>query len=59
MTADEFLLLGIRGVFGCTQLALQKLNLLLELPLILLTLLFRRGAEMIQRLSGMLVLFFQ
>ena len=35
MAADELLLLGIHRIFGRTQFALQELNLLFGLPLIL------------------------
>ena len=59
MATDEFLLFRVHRFLGCPQFALQELNLLLELSLILLPLFLRRSAEMLQSLSGMLVLFFQ
>ncbi len=59
MTVDEFLLFRVHRFLGCTQFALQEQNLLLELSLILLPLFLRRSAEMLQSLSGMLVLFLQ
>ena len=56
---DGLLLLGCQGFVHGAQLSLQVLHLLLMLALILIALLFRRCSEMLQRLAGMLVFFFQ
>jgi len=59
VAADEFLLLGIQRVLGGAQFPLQELDLLLELPLVLFSLLPRRRAEMLQGFPRVLVLFLQ
>ena len=54
---DEFLLLRIQAVLGGSQFALQELDLLFELPLILITLLLGGNAEMIQRFTRVAMFF--
>lgn len=59
MGVDGFQLRGSESLIQRAQLGLQVLHLLLVLLLVLLPLLLGGLPEMLQRLAGMLVLFFQ
>jgi len=47
VTAHQLLLFGIQYIFRIAQLGLQKLSLLLKMPMILLFLFFGRSPKML------------